>query len=288
MKLLCWHELEEHPAVLAGNLLDIRDRASFELGHLPGAVSRPVPIAAESRVALAVVLPAVSLPPRHEPLLVYGDVPAEVTRVVNFLLRRGRKRVYGAVLNGEDVPEQAWVAGGHEGSLWRPPTFLEDNFSLLPSGIAGPVVDLGCGGGRTAVWLAERNYDVTAVDNLEDALTVAGRLATLHDVELRLLCRDLSMPAQVPVGPWALVLSFRFLLRDLLRRLPDLMLPDGVAVVHTFRWVDGDKSLPRRKYCLEVGELLDLFPESRWEILRHVEDHDDDGRPAAGIVARLR
>ncbi|MBU1676120.1 methyltransferase domain-containing protein, partial [bacterium] len=251
LKLLSWHELDHHPAVLSGNILDIRDRASFAQGHLRGAASLPVPPTAEGPAALSGALPAVLLPPRHEPLLVYGEIPALVTSVVTFLQRRGRRHVYGAVLSAADAPAREWVAGGREGALWRPPAFLAQNFPLLPPGDAGPVVDLGCGGGRAAVWLAQRNYDVTAVDHLDDALAVARRLADLHGVELGLLCRDLSEPAQVPVGPWALAMSFRFLLRGLLRRLPDLLLPDGVAVVRTFRWVDGDARLPRRKYCLD-------------------------------------
>jgi len=288
LKLLSWHELDEHPALGAGNVLDIRDRVSFEQGHLCGAVSLPVPLDAESRKALSDALPAVLLPPRHEPLLIYSDAVAQAASVVDFLQRCGRERVYGAVLNEDIVPSRRWVPGVSEGALWRPPSYLAQHFPLLPPGNAGPVVDFGCGGGRAAVWLAERNYDVTAVDHLHDALEVAGRLARQCDVELRLLHRDLSKPAQVPAGPWAVAMCFRYLQRDLLRRLPDLLLPQGLALVRTFRWVDGDDRLPRRRYCLAAGELLDLFPETRWEILHHVEDHGDDGRPVAGIVARLR
>ncbi|MBC8425766.1 methyltransferase domain-containing protein [bacterium] len=288
MKLLSWHELEEHPALRAGNVLDIRGRVSFEQGHLSGAVSLPVSLDAESSRALSDALPAVLLPPRHEPLLVYSDVAAQAARVVAFLQRRGRERVYGAVLNGDDVPSRRWVTGGGKGALWRPPSYLVQHFALLPPSNAGPVVDFGCGGGRAAVWLAERNYDVTAVDHLDDALAVAGRLARQYGVELKLLHRDLSKPAQVPAGPWSVAMCFRYLQRDLLRRLPELLRLRGVALVRTFRWVDGDARLPRRRYCLADGELRDLFPEKRWEILHHVEDHGDDGRPVAGIVARLR
>jgi len=287
LKLLSWHELDDHLALAAGNVLDVRDRASFEAGHLAGAVSLPVPPDDESRRTLADALPAVLLPPRHEPLLVYSDVPAQAARVVTCLRQRGRERVYGAVLDGSDVPAQRWVAGNGAGALWRPPSYLAQHFDRLPPGNAGPVVDFGCGGGRAAVWLAERNYDVTAVDHLADALDVAGRLAREHGVHIRLLRRDLSKPDQVPAGPWSVAMCFRYLQRDLLLRLPELLLPEGVALVRTFRWVEGDARLPRRRYCLSAGELPGLFPEPRWKILHHVEDHGDDGRPVAGIVARL-
>jgi len=287
LKLLDWHALQRSPDLLPENRLDIRAGAAFAAGHLCGAASLPVPDGAGDDRALAEALPAVLLPPRHEALLVCGASPDAVGRVVDFLGRRGRARVHGAVLDGAGAPEGMWIAGGEGAVLWRPPAFLAEHVSLLPPPDAGPVVDLGCGGGRAAVWLAGRGYDVTGIDHLEDALAVARRLARRSGVEPEWLRRDLSDPARVPAGPWAAALCFRYLERDLLRRLPDLLLPGGVAVVRTFRWIADDARLPRRRYCLERGELLDIFPAPSWEILRHVEDREDDGRPAAGVVARL-
>ena len=62
--------------------------------------------------------------------------------------------------------------------------------AIIPEG--AHVLDLGCGGGRDAVWLARRGYAVTAVDRLEDALDLARRLARLHDVSPAFLRRDLA------------------------------------------------------------------------------------------------
>jgi len=39
----------------------------------------------------------------------------------------------------------------------------------------GRALDLGCGAGRTALWLAERGWQVTAVDFSEAALSIARR-----------------------------------------------------------------------------------------------------------------
>ncbi|NTV03845.1 hypothetical protein HGA89_02845, partial [bacterium] len=75
---------------------------------------------------------------------------------------------------------------------------------------------------------------------------------------------------------------------SVLASFPELLAPGGVAVVRTFRHEAGAARLPKRRYCLEAGELLELFPASRFDILAHVEDRDPDGRPAAGVVARLR
>lgn len=50
----------------------------------------------------------------------------------------------------------------------------------LPEG--GRVIDVGGGGGRYAVWLAERGHDVTLVDVSEGQVGVAREKARAHDV----------------------------------------------------------------------------------------------------------
>ena len=281
-----WQELDGHVALVSGNILDVRPQADFSAGHLRGAAGFDV--LAGGRGILAEALPSVLLPPRREPLLVYGDTEARVIEVMDFLGERRRDQVFGALLNGESVPSHWWVAGDESSALWRPPAFLSSNVGLLPPPEFGPVLDLGCGGGRAAVWLAQRGYDVTAVDRLPDALDLVDRLARLHDVSVNAMQADLTQADQVPTGPWGAVLSFRFLDRPVLGRLPELLKPGGVAVLRTFRWVDGDKRLPKRRYCLEPDELPTLFPPERFDVLRQVEDAFDDRRPAAGVVARLR
>ncbi len=286
MKLLDWQELDGHEALASGNVLDLRDRAAFAAGHLRGAACFPV--LADGCDDLPDALPGALLPPRREPLLVYGDDAARVGQIVSFLRERGRDRTHGALLDGDSVPPAWWVSGDDSAALWRPASFLRDNIASMPPPGFGPVLDLGCGGGRAAVWLAQRGYDVTAVDHLAEALDIVDRLARLHDVTVTTLKADLTRADQVPPGPWGAILSFRFLERPLLERLPELLKPGGVAVLRTFRWVDGDGRLPRRRYCLEPGEASRLFPHERFEWLCSVEDHFDDRRPAAGFMARLR
>lgn len=281
-----WQELDGHSVLACGYALDLRDAEAFAAGHLPGAARFGA--LADGRTDLADALPSVLLPPRRAPLLVYGDEPGRVVEVVAFLRDRGRAAVDGAVLDPASAPPALWIAGEDSSSLWRPPVFLADHVKALPPPGFGPVLDLGCGGGRATVWLAQRGYDVTAVDHLEDALDLARRLARLHEVRPTFLRRDLEAPDQVPSGPWSLVLSVRFLDRPLLRRLPDLLRPGGMILLRTFRWVENEPRLPRRAYCVEPGELDDLLPPDAFEILYRADDRFDDRRPALGVLARCR
>ena len=272
------------------NVVDLRPPADFAARRLAGSVNLPAPASGGDVDALADALPAPLLPPRHEALLVVGDDPEQVRTVVAFLRARGRPRTRGmhltdAVLDG--LPPGRVASGPCAARLWRPPPFLAEHADLLPPPAAGPVLDLGAGNGRAAVWLAMRGRRVTAVDRHPEALAKARLLAVREGVVLEAVCADLSRPESVPAGPWAAVLAFRFLERPLLARLPELLAPGGVAMVRTYRWEPG-ADLPDRRHCLEPGELPRLLPAERFETLVHVEDRDPDGAPAAGMVARLR
>ena len=55
----------------------------------------------------------------------------------------------------------------------------------------GKALDLGCGEGRNAIWLAERGWQVTGVDFSEIGLEKARRLASERGVEVNWLRADL-------------------------------------------------------------------------------------------------
>ena len=61
-------------------------------------------------------------------------------------------------------PDLVWGAG--------PNRFVTEEAAALP---AGRAVDLGTGEGRNAIWLAERGWQVTAVDFSAAGLAIAGR-----------------------------------------------------------------------------------------------------------------
>ena len=56
----------------------------------------------------------------------------------------------------------------------------------------GPIVDVACGSGRDAVFLAMRGAQVTGIDLLPDALEQAHELASRHNVTIRFLQGDIE------------------------------------------------------------------------------------------------
>ncbi len=273
-------------------VLDERGADRFAAGHLAGAVSLPgVADLAGDAARLDAGLPSIFLPPRHLPLLVVADTVERAMRLAQGLAARGRAHLSAVALTDDflaRLPAALRERGTNRRTLWQPPAWLAAHEGLLPPPALGPVLDLGCGSGRAAVWLALRGYRVTGVDWQPEALAMAQRLAGTQGVSVRAHAADVRDPGALPRGPWAVVVNVRCLDRGLLARMDGLVCGGGVAVVRTFREAPGLADDVTARHRLRPGELAAAFPPARWDVLAHEEGFDDDGRPAAGIVARRR
>jgi SAM-dependent methyltransferase len=105
--------------------------------------------------------------------------------------------------------EQPW--------LWtaQPNVFLVEEVAALAPGRA---LDLACGEGRNAVWLAERGWDVTGVDFSTVALDRARRLADDRGVAVALVHADLDA-YEPPRRAFDLVVALYLQVPPVLRRV---------------------------------------------------------------------
>ncbi len=163
--------------------------------------------------------------------------------------------------------------------------WLEMVAPLLPA--AGRALDLACGRGCNALFLAERGYSVTAIDSAPEALDQLRREADRrhHAIETGLF--DLEIAPQLPVASFEVVLLLFYLHRPLLPSLRDAVRPGGVVVMRTFSSAGNFPGGPaNRDFVLRPGELLEIF--AGWEVLRHEEglEPSSKGGSLAGIVTR--
>jgi ubiquinone/menaquinone biosynthesis C-methylase UbiE len=114
----------------------------------------------------------------------------------------------------------------------RPSRFL---VSAVEGSEPGRALDLACGAGRHAVWLAERGWQVTAVDFSETALAEARRLAAARNVAVEWIAADV-LAWEPPAHAFELVLLLYLQvpgheLRAALRRAARALAPGGRLVV---------------------------------------------------------
>jgi SAM-dependent methyltransferase len=114
----------------------------------------------------------------------------------------------------------------------RPSRFV---VSAVEDSEPGRALDLACGAGRHAVWLAERGWQVTAVDFSEIALAEARRLAAARGVDIEWIAADVLV-WEPPAEAFELVLLLYLQipgheLRAVLDRAARALAPGGRLVV---------------------------------------------------------
>ncbi len=88
-----------------------------------------------------------------------------------------------------DAMAAQWVAQGERNwaateATWGMWDISNDDLALLPDEMSGQrAIELGCGTGYVSAWMRRRGAAVYAIDNSEQQLATARRLATEHGVD---------------------------------------------------------------------------------------------------------
>jgi len=149
----------------------------------------------------------------------------------------------------------------------------------------GKALDVACGTGRNALWLAKQGWQVTAVDGAGSAIEILRRRAAENHAEIDARIADLETGEyRIEPASWDLIAICYYLQRDLFEPAKRGLLPGGVLVciVHT---VEGDEEPTASR--MRPGELAALF--EGWKILHSYEGKPEDPahrRAVAEIVAR--
>ena len=263
-------------------VLDVRPAAEFERRHLVEAVNIPLEELAQ-RIH--------ELPEKGERLAIF-EVNEERARSAEAMLRlRGRTLIQ--VRCGAAFLESRPTASGPSGArLWQPHRLLVQAVEYA-AGAWGSVqgrraVDIACGSGRDAVYLAMAGFEVDAWDVLPDAVALCRDLAGRSGVRVAASVRDLRVPPREASDAYDLVSCFYFLHRPLVSDLKAMVRAGGLLVYETF--VEPQRELHGRPRCasriLRQGELRSWF--SDWEVVAHSEGRVAPGRQAASIIARRK
>lgn len=261
-------------------LIDLRGGKTFRAAHLRGAVSVPR-IVLERRLFL--------LPPRPRALCLLHPKIEVAQEAATLLRERGWRDVSWSTEMPRTIGLEWIEEGDTSARLWEPTPFLEDAAELMPRGDAR-ALDLACGSGRNAAYLALLGWEAFGVDLLPDALQQARILSRASRAKVGFHVADLTTPAAIArwlaPGSWDALLCFRYLDRALFPAMRRAVRPGGCVVMETFleeqARVHGKPSRPA--HLLRPGELHEVFRD--WEILLWREGVDESGNFFSGVVAR--
>jgi tellurite methyltransferase len=262
-------------------ILDVRDVASFERQHRTGAVNIPLEELGRRMH---------ELPSRDSPLIVYDAIDERATAAAERL--RAAERHVTQVIWGELwLHEGPTRSGPSMGLLWSPHQIVREaveHAKGLWGNLAGrQALDIACGTGRDAVFLAMQDFDVEGWDILPDALERCRELAVRNGVTVRTACRDVEGQGEI-IAPAAydLIVCVNFLHRPLMPQIAAGVRHGGLVAYETF--VEPQRARfgkpGRETHVLKTGELPEWF--KGWNILACREGLAGPRRMAAGLIAQ--
>jgi SAM-dependent methyltransferase len=137
-------------------------------------------------------------------------------------------------------------------------------------GDSGRALDVACGSGGQTVWLAQRGFDVVAVDASDVAVRLTAAAATAGGVadQVDALVIDLDAGVPLGLGDFDVIVCQRFRGIALYDTFVNRLMAGGLAVVTVLSETGAASPGP---FHAPSGELLRAFTRSDTEILFHTE-----------------
>jgi SAM-dependent methyltransferase len=164
-----------------------------------------------------------------------------------------------------------------------PAAWLASHRHMLPR--SGSALDVACGSGRHAIWLAEAGFTTTAVDRDPEAIASVSREAARRGLAVTARVVDLESgePFLRPAS-FDVIVVVHYLHRPLFPSLVAALRPGGVLVYETFTRAQAARGKPTNPaFLLEPGELVSLV---RGPGILDSREGDYEERSVASVVAR--
>jgi len=133
-------------------------------------------------------------------------------------------------------------------------------------------LDLACGVGRNAIYLAEKGWQVTAVDRSSVGIEIAKQRAVEKAVEIDFRVADLEKGEfAIEENAYDLICDFYYLQRDLFAPMKTGVKAGGIIISTIHIYGDAEAA---GEFTLKVGELREFFRD--FEILHYHETSRTD------------
>jgi tellurite methyltransferase len=153
----------------------------------------------------------------------------------------------------------------------------------------GNALDLACGIGRNALYLASKGWNVTAIDGSNVAIQILNKRAKKQQVEVDARAMDLeSGKFKIEPGTFDLICMLFYLQRELLASARKSLKTGGFVIAAVHMKDDSPDLEPMNSaFLMEPGELKRAF--EGWKIEHYLEGKSTDTnheRRTAEIIAQ--
>lgn len=170
---------------------------------------------------------------------------------------------------GDNVPER------------NPSRLLLDFSYMLPKGRA---MDIACGEGRNAIYLARQGYQVDAIDISEVAIKNARAVA--KGLNINLVVADLEK-FSIPEDTYDLIVNFYYLQRSIIPDIKKGLKKGGFVVFETYTIEHQSIGHPKNpEFLLKPNELLRLFNDLHIVYYREGVTEGEEKKGIASLVGK--
>jgi tellurite methyltransferase len=167
---------------------------------------------------------------------------------------------------------------------FAPSRFLERSLDLICLLCGGKrALDIACGEGRNAIFLAQNGFEVTAMDISERGLERGRKRAAELGVRVDFLQADLE-ECRLQEG-FHLILNFNFLLRPLIPSMVHSLVSGGIILMETIMDAPSLQGTHTGSFLLQPGELERIFSGFAGNILL-LEEAPAQETPLARVLFR--
>lgn len=158
--------------------------------------------------------------------------------------------------------EQKW-ANADLNTPANPCFVLRNHSHLLP--FRGLGLEVACGLGGNARFLAQCGLKVEAWDISDNALTVLNNYASAMHLPIQPTIADIEQML-LPYQKYDVIVVSRYLQRDLFKQLESALKPNGLLIYQTFLAPVQDHAPSNPAFYLQTGELVKSCPNLRTEV----------------------
>lgn len=149
-------------------------------------------------------------------------------------------------------------------------SFLAENYQYIP--FEGSVLDMGMGEGRNAIFLAQKGYKVTGVDQSSVAVKKSYLLAQEFGVKIKGVVASLKDYKILP-GTFDAIICFYWVDRSMVEKIKTWLKPGGILIYEGYTLREKARDPAKRNdqsdEYLKEQELIRLFPGMR--VLKYEE-----------------